>query len=112
MAPSTLHTVVEVSGLHWAISEPVIEKTLLQRPGVVSVEANAVSQTATVTYDPDRTSVAEITGWVQECGYHCRGAAVPEHICAPMSTDSSGTGAPVHPHHALAMHTARGGRGR
>ncbi|PWF80356.1 ATPase P [Kocuria rosea] len=100
MAPSTLHTVVEVSGLHWATSEPVIEKTLLQRPGVVSVEANAVSQTATVTYDPDRTSVAEITGWVQECGYHCRGAAVPEHICAPMSTDSSGTGAPVHPHHA------------
>ena len=43
------------------------------RPGVLEVEANAVAQTATVTFDPRRTSVAELRDWVIECGYHCAG---------------------------------------
>ena len=46
-------TVLEVGGLHWATSEPIVEKTLTRRPGVLAVEANAASQTATVVYDPD-----------------------------------------------------------
>lgn len=50
-------TVPEVGGLHWATSTPAIESTLLRRPGASAVEANAANQTATVTYDPDRTSV-------------------------------------------------------
>jgi len=33
-------TVLEVGGLHWATSEPVITKTLLDRPGVLAVEAH------------------------------------------------------------------------
>ncbi|HAM43890.1 MAG TPA: hypothetical protein DCM67_02545, partial [Propionibacteriaceae bacterium] len=61
-------TVLQVGGLHWATSEPVIAKTLLGRPGVRAVQASAVSQTATVTYDTDQTSVAELVGWVNECG--------------------------------------------
>jgi len=78
-------TVLEVGGLHWATSEPVVEKTLARRPGVLAVEANASSQTATITYDPDRTSVAQFAGWVTECGYHCAGQSVPDHVCDPMS---------------------------
>ncbi|NHB84964.1 cation transporter [Tessaracoccus sp. HDW20] len=78
-------TVLEVGGLHWATSEPVIEKTLRERPGVLAVQASAVSQTATVTYDPDTTSVAQLVGWVNECGYHCAGQSVPDHMCHPMS---------------------------
>jgi Cu2+-exporting ATPase len=49
----------------------------------VSVEANPVAQTATVTYDPARTSVADLSGWVRDCGYHCAGQSVPRHICDP-----------------------------
>ena len=54
-------------------------------PGVLEVEANPVAQTATVTYDPSRTSVAELAGWVRDCGYHCAGQSVPDHICDPLA---------------------------
>ena len=66
-------TVLEAGGLHWATSESVIERTLLGVPGVLAVDASAVSQTATVTYDPNQTSVAQLVGWVNDCGYHCTG---------------------------------------
>jgi Cu2+-exporting ATPase len=78
-------TIVQVGGLHWATSESIVEKTLLRRPGVLRVDANAVAQTALVTYDPDATSVAELTTWVRDCGYHCAGQSVPDHVCDPMS---------------------------
>jgi Cu2+-exporting ATPase len=77
--------VLEVGGLHWATSAPAIEKVLLGRPGVEQVAANAANQTATVMYDPTRTSVAELSGWVRDCGYHCAGRSVPAHVCEPMS---------------------------
>ncbi|MGI1850084.1 cation transporter, partial [Rhodococcus sp. SJ] len=51
--------------------------------GVSEVEANAVNQTATVTYDPAVTSVAALTDWVRDCGYHCEGKSVPSHLCDP-----------------------------
>ena len=76
--------VLQVGGLNWASSDAMVEKVLCRRPGVVDVQANAVSQTATVTYDPARTSVAELTDWVRDCGYHCAGRSVPEHVCDPM----------------------------
>ena len=62
----------------------VLEKALKARPGVLSVEANPVAQTATVRYDPRQTNVAELKKWVEECGYHCAGRSVPGHICSPM----------------------------
>lgn len=77
-------TIVEVRGLHWATSKAIVEHVLLQRPGVASVEANPVAQTATVSFDPSVTSVEQISGWVRDCGYHCRGESVPDHICFPM----------------------------
>jgi P-type Cu2+ transporter len=74
--------VLEVSGLHWATEKNVAEAVLSRRPGVLAVDANPVSQTATVTYDPSRTSVAELAGWVRDCGYHCAGQSVPDHPLA------------------------------
>ncbi|WP_434058846.1 cation transporter, partial [Escherichia coli] len=64
-------------------SKAVVERVLLQRAGVAAVEANAVAQTATVTFDPSVTSVEEISAWVRDCGYHCRGESVPDHVCYP-----------------------------
>lgn len=85
-------TVLEVGGLHWATSEPIVERTLGRRPGVLEVHANALSQTANVTYDADETSLAQLVGWIVECGYHCEGRSVPDHICEPMG-DSAAVGA-------------------
>ncbi len=81
----TATAVLDVRGLHRATSAAVVESTLLRRPGVTAVEANAVNQTATVVFDPAATSVAELSTWVRECGFHCAGRSVPEHICDPMS---------------------------
>lgn len=85
--------VLDVGGLHWAISAPVVENVLSHRPGVMSVQANAVAQTASVTYDPARTSVAELSAWVRDCGYHCAGLSVPEHVCDPMAEPGAITAA-------------------
>ena len=75
--------VLEVAGLHWASSSQLAEKTLGRRPGVVAVEVNPVAQTANVTYDPELTSVQQLRAWVTECGFHCAGQSVPQHICHP-----------------------------
>jgi len=89
--------VIEVSGVHWASSKAVTEAVLSRRPGVLAVDANPVSQTATVSYDPDRTSVTVLAGWVRDCGYHCAGQSVPDHVCDPMAepTDQSHDGHPA-----------------
>src|SRR5512142_604785 len=68
-APRT--AVLHVGGLHYATEKGVVEAVLGRRPGVLEVEANPVAQTASVSFDPAVTSVAELRGWVEECGYHC-----------------------------------------
>ncbi|MEQ1736496.1 MAG: heavy metal translocating P-type ATPase, partial [Rhodoglobus sp.] len=79
----TRHLVLEVSGVQWASSKAIVESTLLRQPGVLSVEANPVSQTANVSFDPEVTSQAHLREWIIECGYHCAGQSVPQHICDP-----------------------------
>lgn len=54
--------VLEVSGVQWATSKNVAEAVLSRQPGVISVDANPIAQTATVTYDPKRTSMSCGTG--------------------------------------------------
>src|SRR4051812_26624725 len=83
MAHQQRTVVLEVSGVQWASEKAVAEGVLGRRPGVLAVEANPVSQTATVTYDPDRTSVADLAAWIRDCGYHCAGQSVPRHVCDP-----------------------------
>ena len=80
----TTTVVLHTGGLNYASEKAVLEKALGSRPGVLSVDANPVAQTAAVRYDPKRTSVAELSKWVEECGYHCAGQSVPGHICSPM----------------------------
>ncbi len=60
-----------------------VEKRLLQHPGIHHVDANYLSCTATVHYDESAISLAEIKALVGECGYHCTGESVPEHVCKP-----------------------------
>ena len=65
--------VLEVRGVQWASEKARAEAVLGRRPGVTSVDANPVAQTATITYDTGRTSIAELTQWIRDCGYHCAG---------------------------------------
>lgn len=97
--------VLDVSGLHWATSGAVVRRQLGRRPGVLGVEPNAVAQTATVTYDPSLTTVADLTGWVRACGYHCAGQSVPDHVCDPMDEPAPLGPAPAD-HHQHESHQA------
>lgn len=80
---NTRTVVLETVGVHWASSKAVVEATLRRMPGVLTVEANPVAQTANVAYDPGLTSQAHLRRWIIECGYHCSGQSVPNHICDP-----------------------------
>ena len=100
--------VLEVSGVQWATSKNVAEAVLSRRPGVLSVEANPVAQTATVIYDPSRTSVAELAGWVRDCGYHCAGQSVPEHICDPLAEPAASGDKHDHPQTSDHAHSDHG----
>ena len=100
--------VLEVSGVQWASSKNVAEAVLSRRPGVLDVEANPVAQTATVIYDPSRTSVAELAGWVRDCGYHCAGQSVPEHICDPLAEPAAAGDMHDHPQTTNHAHTDHG----
>ncbi|MCX4584098.1 cation-translocating P-type ATPase [Streptomyces sp. NBC_01481] len=77
--------VLDVRGLSWASQQSTVAAVLGRRPGVLQVEVNPVAQSATVVFDPRRTSLAELRRWVEECGYHCAGQLVPSHVCDPMA---------------------------
>jgi Cu2+-exporting ATPase len=77
--------VLDVSGMRRASEQNVVDAGLRRRPGVLDVEVNPVAQSATVTFDPERTSVAELRDLVEQCGYHCAGQAVPCNLCDPIA---------------------------
>ena len=96
----TASAVLHVGGLHYASEKAVVERVLANRPGVVTVAANPVAQTAAVEYHPERTSVEALARWVEECGFHCAGRSVPGHVCDPLAQE--GTDAPARDHAAAA----------
>ncbi len=114
-SPSSV--VLHIGGLSYSGEAAIVERALSKRPGVLKVEANPVSQTANVTFDSSKTSIAELRRWVEECGYHCAGQSVPGHICDAMEEPAqapsaeahagheiSGVGAAVHPAAAISEH--------
>lgn len=103
MGTTTETAVMEVKGLYWASSKAVAESVLSRRLGVLSVDANPVAQTATITFDPEQTSIADVAKWVRDCGYHCAGRSVPDHICDPMAENSI----PVHGGHSPSQPVTR-----
>ena len=102
--------VLDVSGLHWATEQHVVASRLGRRPGVLDVEVNPVAQTATVRFDPHRTSLAELRDWVIECGYHCAGQSVPSHICDPLAEPGPAPPSPGQgPAHEMMEHGGHAG---
>ncbi|MCI4658444.1 heavy metal translocating P-type ATPase [Cryobacterium zhongshanensis] len=89
MSQPTETTIMQVRGVGWASSKAVADAVLSRRPGVLGVDTNVVAQTATITFDPRQTSIENLAGWVRECGYHCDGQSVPDHICDPLAASSA-----------------------
>ena len=110
VSPSLETAVLHVGGMHRASEKTVVERVLGDRPGVVSVEANPVAQTANVTFDPAQTSVEELRQWVEECRMHCAGQSVPGHVCDPMA--EPGDEHPAHDHAAVERADAAHGHGQ
>jgi Cu2+-exporting ATPase len=84
-APAVSTAVLDVRGLRWASEQRAVDAPLRRRPGVLDVSVNPVSQTATVRFDPARTSVIQLRDWIRDCGYHCAGQSVPAHLCDPLA---------------------------
>ncbi|NUQ10744.1 MAG: heavy metal translocating P-type ATPase [Gemmatimonadaceae bacterium] len=85
--------VLEARGMLHGSTAPAIETFLRRQHGVSRVEANAFSDTVTVSFDAALITQADIERLIEECGMHCRGEVVPAHVCAPGA-------APVHEGHA------------
>jgi P-type Cu2+ transporter len=83
--------VLELQGVQWASQKARVEAILGRRVGVIRVDANPTAQTATVTYDAARTSIGALTNWIRDCGYHCAGRSVPNHICDPQADGAATT---------------------
>jgi Cu2+-exporting ATPase len=82
----------------------VVERHVKRTPGVADANANFASGSVTVTFDPAKTSVAQIREAVIACGFHCRGASRSTHI--------AGAHEPQHDRHRHGEAPTDGQRGR
>lgn len=80
-SPSYETVILQTGGMQFASEKTKVESHFARLAGVVDVEANPVSQTATVTFDPQLTSAEDLRERVVECGYHCAGESLPNHVC-------------------------------
>lgn len=92
---------VEVSGLTSVLGDLGVEKQLLRLPGVTHAHVDYVTQSATVVYDETVTDLQTIKDRVRDCGFHCGGELLPQHLCEPR--DPPGEVAIAHPGHMQAI---------
>jgi P-type Cu2+ transporter len=98
--------------LFGALDHLAIAKKLQRVSGVSSVEVNAASTTASITYDEAETTSEKIKRAIKECGFHCTGVALPAHICAPQTPSVKHAKADhaAHKPDPHAGHAAHGGK--
>ena len=86
-----------LGGLFGALDHAAITKRVGTVKGVASVAMNAASASASVTFDEAVIDEAALRREIESCGFHCRGEAVPKHLCeAEVAT---------HDHHGMEGHT-------
>jgi copper chaperone CopZ len=76
-------TVIDVRDLLSPLSALGVEKQLAKLPGIMQIDVNSVSGSATVLYDEAVVEFSTIRAKVHECGHHCGGELVPRHVCEP-----------------------------
>jgi copper chaperone CopZ len=60
---------IRVDGMHCHKCEQAVHKALAAKPGVHEVEVDFNSRLASVLYDPQSTTVAELMAAVNDAGY-------------------------------------------
>ena len=91
-----------------------IEKQLKHIAGVGRAAVNPVSGTTTVVYDSSKISSSAIKAAIKECGYHCTGEALPNHLCedhsaakkSELENSIEGKAKPADAHAGMAMPTS------
>lgn len=77
--------VIDVYDMLSALDDQVVDQVVRSQVGVLQVTVNRATGKATVDFDASKTNVATIAEAVRACGFHCRGEAVPKHLCKPMA---------------------------
>jgi Cu2+-exporting ATPase len=83
---ATQAVTLEIDGLFQALDHLCIEKQLSRIPGVLSAEGGPASQSVSITFDPEQTSVVLLQGVIDDCGFHCLGESAPKHLVARVPT--------------------------
>ncbi len=60
---------LDVPGMTCKFCPITIRKALSKIPGVTDVKSDFASKTATVTFDPEQTSLSDLTGATANAGY-------------------------------------------
>ena len=102
--------VFEASGLLRASTGNALEEFLGRQRGVEHAEANAVSQTVSVTYDDARVTADGVRALIGEFGCRCGGEIVPCNLCREDVPAAIGRAAPHGAMHTRASAPAVGGR--
>ena len=100
---------VEIGDLLSPLGAEGVRKELLKIPGVHHVDANGAAGSATVHYNEETTTLAKIRSVINQCGYHCRGELLPEHLCKPAEAQAKAA-LPSHPG-LHAQHVRHAGHG-
>lgn len=74
---------MDVGGLFGALDFAAVSKRLATAKGVTAAAMNAGSTSVTLTFDETLTDEAALKKEIELCGFHCRGEAVPGHVCHP-----------------------------
>lgn len=61
--------VLDVPGMTCKFCPITVKKALEKVPGVIEAKSEFKNKTATVTFDPDKTNVAALTGATADAGY-------------------------------------------
>ncbi|ARU18220.1 heavy metal translocating P-type ATPase [Croceicoccus marinus] len=74
---------LEVGGLFEELDHLGVEKQLEAEDGVSRAVANPASGSVTIDFDEGLTSEEKLRRTVLSCGFRCRGAVHPRHVCKP-----------------------------
>jgi len=69
VAAETKTVILDVPGMTCKFCPITIRKALNQVPGVLNAKADYDTKTATVTFDPDKTSIEDLTRATENAGY-------------------------------------------
>lgn len=66
-----------------------VERFLRHQPGVLHVTVDNGKGDVTIHFDDSKTTPGALKNAIVLCSYHCRGEALPNHLCSASDTEVS-----------------------